>query len=129
MFDLVIGIILLVAAVFLVVSILFQSSKSHKMPGVISGGAETFFGKAKGKTIDRVLGKMTAVVAIVFCLLVIVMFVAQDQNPIANVTGGDITADTADTADTTADTAADTADTTADTAADTADTSAESTEE
>ncbi len=118
MFDFVIGVILLVAAVFLVISILFQSSKSHKMPGVISGGAETFFGKTKGKDIDRVLGKMTAVVAIVFCVLVIVMFVAQDQNLISNVTGGDTTATTSDTTaadDTTGDTAEDTTDAATDT--------------
>ena len=66
----IIGIILLVAAVFLVISILLQSSKSHKMPGTIAGGAETFFGKTKGTSIDRILQKVTAVVAVVFCVLV-----------------------------------------------------------
>lgn len=79
MFDIIIGIILLVAAVFLIVSVLLQSSKSHKMPGTIAGGAETFFGKTKGSSIDQVLGKVTSVVAIVFCVLVVVMYVAQDQ--------------------------------------------------
>lgn len=125
MFDITIGIILLVAAVFLVVSILFQSSKSHRMSGVISGGAETFFGKTKGKDIDRVLGKMTAVVAVIFCVLVIVMFVAQDQNLISSGAGTDTTVNT----DTTVadDTTGDTADTT-DAATDTTD-AADSTEE
>ncbi len=120
--ELFIGIILLVAAVFLIASILLQSSKSHKLPGTISGGAETFFGKTKGKTIDRVLSKVTTIVAIVFCVLVVALFVMQDQTDfaastgtgettadISNVMGSDTTdaADTTDTADT-----ADTADTT-----------------
>ena len=77
MFNIIIGIILLVAAVFLVAAVLLQSSKSHKLPGTIAGGAETFFGKTKGTTIDRILSKATSVVAIIFCVLVVVMYVAQ----------------------------------------------------
>ena len=90
MFDIIIGIILLVAAVFLIASVLLQSSKSHKLSGTIAGGAETFFGKTKGTTIDRILGKVTSVVAIIFCVLVVVMYVAQDQNAILD-TGSDTT--------------------------------------
>ena len=92
--ELFIGIVLLVAAVFLIASILLQSSKSHKLPGTISGGAETFFGKTKGKTIDRVLSKFTAVVAVIFCILVVVLFVMQDQTDfLASPDTGETTAD------------------------------------
>ncbi len=82
MLNYVIGGILLVSAIFLVVSILLQSSKSHKLPGTIAGGAETFFGKTKGDKYSRILSKMTTVVAIVFCVLVIFMYVIQDQTVI-----------------------------------------------
>ena len=75
--DIVMGIILLVAAVFLVVAVLMQSGKSHNLSGSIAGGAETFFGKTKGKAIDKMLSKVTTVVAIAFTLLVIVMYVIQ----------------------------------------------------
>ncbi len=78
--NIVFGIILLVAAVFLIVSVLMQSGKSHNLSGSIAGGAETFFGKTKGKTIDKVLSKVTTVVAIVFVLLVIVVYVVQPNN-------------------------------------------------
>lgn len=78
--DIVFAIILLVAAVFLTVAVLMQSGKSHNLSGTIAGGADTFFGKTKGKTIDRVLSKLTTVVAIVFALLVIVVYVIQDDN-------------------------------------------------
>jgi len=71
------GIILIVAAVFLVVAVLLQNGKSHGLSGAISGGAETFFGKTKGKTIDRVLSKATTIVAIVFVILVILVYVFQ----------------------------------------------------
>lgn len=75
--NLVFGIILLVAAVFLVVAVLMQSGKSHNLSGSIAGGAETFFGKTKGKSIDKVLSKVTTIVAIVFVLIVIVAYVIQ----------------------------------------------------
>lgn len=78
--DIVFAIILLVAAVFLTIAVLMQSGKSHILSGTIAGGADTFFGKTKGKTIDRVLSKLTTVVAIVFALLVIVVYVIQDDN-------------------------------------------------
>ncbi|MCI8590201.1 MAG: preprotein translocase subunit SecG [Clostridiales bacterium] len=77
--ELAFGIILLVAAVFLVAAVLMQHGKSHGMSGTISGGAETFFGSGKGRTIDSVLSKVTTIVAIVFCILVIVMFMFQGK--------------------------------------------------
>ena len=69
------GILILVCALFLIVSVLLQSSKNHRMSGVVSGGADTFFGKQKGKTIDAVLSKITAVISVVFCILVLVLYV------------------------------------------------------
>ena len=78
--DIVFAIILLVAAVFLTIAVLMQSGKSHNLSGTIAGGADTFFGKTKGKTIDKILSKLTTVVAIIFALLVIVVYVIQDDN-------------------------------------------------
>jgi len=78
--DIVFGIILLIAAVFLVVAVLMQSGKSHNLSGAIAGGAETFFGKEKGKTLDKLFSKLTTVVAIIFVILVIVVYVIQDDN-------------------------------------------------
>ncbi len=55
-----------VLSVVLVVAVLMQHGKQQGLSGAIAGGAETFFGKNKGKTIDAVLKKVTAVVAILF---------------------------------------------------------------
>lgn len=72
------GIILLVAALFLIIAVLLQNGKSKGLSGSITGGAETFFGKNKGKTIDKKLSVLTTVVAIVFVVITLVVFVAQD---------------------------------------------------
>ena len=78
--DLVLGIILLVAAVFLIIAVLMQSGKSHNLSGTIAGGAESFFGKTKGKTVDKILSKVTTIVAILFTVLVVVIYVVQPNN-------------------------------------------------
>ncbi len=79
-----IGIILIIAAVFLVVAVLMQSGKSHNLSGTIAGGAETFFGKEKGSTLDKKLSKLTTVVSIVFVVLVLVSYLCQDLGKTAN---------------------------------------------
>ena len=56
----------LIVAIALIAIVLMQSGKSAGLSGSIAGGAETFFGKNKGKTIDAILSKITAAAAIVF---------------------------------------------------------------
>ena len=67
--------VMILLAIFLVVAVLMQSGKDSRMSGTIAGGAETFFGKTKGKTIDRVLSKATTIVAIIFVILVLLVYV------------------------------------------------------
>jgi preprotein translocase subunit SecG len=50
----------------IIVIVLLQSGKQAGLSGSIAGGAETFFGKNKGRTIDALLSKYTAVAAISF---------------------------------------------------------------
>jgi preprotein translocase subunit SecG len=75
--EIIIGIALLLMAIFLVVSILMQSGKDKRLSGTIAGGAETFFGKEKASTMDKMLSKVTTIVAIVFAVLVVVMYMIQ----------------------------------------------------
>lgn len=72
----VLGVLILICALFLIISVLLQSSKNHRMSGVISGGADTFFGKQKGKTIDALLSKATAVISVIFCILILVLYIS-----------------------------------------------------
>lgn len=73
-FEIIIGIVLLIMAIFLVAAILMQSGKDKRLSGTIAGGAETFFGKTKASTMDKMLSKVTTVVAIVFAVLVLVLY-------------------------------------------------------
>ena len=67
--------VMILLAIFLVIAVLMQSGKDSNLSGTIAGGAETFFGKTKGKTIDRVLSKVTTIVSIIFVVLVLVVYV------------------------------------------------------
>lgn len=63
------GAILIILAVFLIIVVLLQESRSAGLSGAISGGADTFFGKSKGRTMEQKLVKLTRISAIVFFIL------------------------------------------------------------
>ena len=75
--EIIFGTVILIFAVFLTVAVLLQHGKTHQLSGTIAGGAETFFGKEKGKTIDKVLSTVTSVVSVVFVIAVVVLYVLQ----------------------------------------------------
>ncbi len=83
--EIVLGVILLIAAVFLIISVLMQNGKAHNLSGTIAGGAETFFGKNKGSTMDKMLSKVTSIVAVVFCVIVVIMYVVQDDTDYSSI--------------------------------------------
>jgi len=58
----------------MVVVVLLQSAKSAGLSGSIAGGAETFFGKNKGRTLDALLSKYTSVVAVAFLITSVILF-------------------------------------------------------
>ena len=93
--EIVLSIILLAAALSLVVSVLLQSGKSHGLSGTISGGAETFFGKTKGQSMDKKLSKLTAIVAAVFVVLVLAVYVTQDNKELSHLADNGSNAETA----------------------------------
>ena len=59
-------IIHVIISLVLIAVVLMQHGKQQGLSGAIAGGAETFFGKNKGRTIDAALKKVTAVVALLF---------------------------------------------------------------
>jgi preprotein translocase subunit SecG len=66
-------IIHVIISIVLIAVVLLQHGKQQGLSGAIAGGAETFFGKNKGRTIDAVLKKVTAVVAFLFIVSSIVL--------------------------------------------------------
>jgi preprotein translocase subunit SecG len=73
--ELVLGIVLMVLALFLIVAVLMQQDKDKKLSGTITGGADTYYGKGKGKSRDKILARATTVAAILFAILVVAMYV------------------------------------------------------
>ncbi|MFZ5988683.1 MAG: preprotein translocase subunit SecG [Bacillota bacterium] len=57
----------------IIIIVLLQSGKQAGLSGSIAGGAETFFGKNKGRTLDALLSKYTAVAAIGFLVTSVVL--------------------------------------------------------
>ncbi|MDD5603471.1 MAG: preprotein translocase subunit SecG [Eubacteriales bacterium] len=55
-------------AVSIIVIVLLQSGKQAGLSGSIAGGAETFFGKNKARTIDAKLSKFTTFAAVFFLI-------------------------------------------------------------
>ena len=77
------GVIQIIVSIFhiifslsIIVVVLLQSGKSAGLSGSIAGGAETFFGKNKGRTLDALLGKYTSIAAIMFLVTSIALFLA-----------------------------------------------------
>ena len=76
-FNLIVGIVLLVAALFLIIAVLIQSGKSKGAGAVTGGSSETYFGKNKGKGIDKKLAILTGIVAVIFVLVVLFAYISQ----------------------------------------------------
>ncbi len=68
--ELVVGIIILVMSVLITILVLLQTGKEKKL-GTITGGADTFFSKQRTGTKDRLLARITPLIAIIFTLLVV----------------------------------------------------------
>ena len=69
--------VLLLAAIFIVVAVLFQKSADEGLSSTIAGGSETYFGKDKTKHTDKLWFKWTLIASLVFALAVIATYVIQ----------------------------------------------------
>ncbi|HPJ21829.1 MAG TPA: preprotein translocase subunit SecG [Clostridia bacterium] len=71
----IVGILQIIFAIAIVIVVLLQSGKAAGLSGSIAGGAETFFGKNKGRTIDAMLSKYTTYIAIGFMVTSIMLYI------------------------------------------------------
>lgn len=67
--EIILGALILITSILVVILVLMQEGKQQGLSGAIAGGAETFFGKSKGRTMEQKLVKFTKVLAIVFFVL------------------------------------------------------------
>ncbi len=68
-YEYILGAVLILISLVMIVIVLMQQSRSAGLSGAIAGGAETFFGKHKGRTIEAKLAKGTKVLGALFFIL------------------------------------------------------------
>ena len=68
----VLAILTIIVSVIIVVLVALQESKQQGLSGTISGAADTFFGKNKGRTMEAQLEKFTKIAGALFFVLALV---------------------------------------------------------
>ena len=69
--------LLLISAIFIVTAVTIQKTSDEGLSGTIAGGSETYYGKDKAKQSGKLLNKWTLIVAAVFALVVVVVYIMQ----------------------------------------------------
>ncbi|MBQ8281388.1 MAG: preprotein translocase subunit SecG [Lachnospiraceae bacterium] len=69
----IVTILYIIVCIALTVIVLMQEGKSAGLTGSISGAAETYWGKNKGRSMEGALEKITKVLAILFIVISIVL--------------------------------------------------------
>lgn len=71
--QIILAFVLGIISLCLVVAVLMQPGKDKRLSGAIAGGADTFFSKSKAGKMDKVLGKATVAMCIVFFAVIVVL--------------------------------------------------------
>ncbi len=69
----VLTIVYVIVCLALIVVVLGQESKSEGLSGSVSGMAETYWGRNKGRSLEGTLEKITKILAVAFILLSVVL--------------------------------------------------------
>ena len=77
--SIIVDIVLILISIVLIVAVLMQEGQRQGL-GAIGGGAETFFGKNKAKSMEGRLQKYTKIAAAVFIVLAIVATIITSHN-------------------------------------------------
>ncbi len=75
--EVIVRIFLIIASLILIASILLQSGKSAGLSGEIAGGAESIWGRNKGRSFEGKLEKATAVSAVIFVIASLILVAIQ----------------------------------------------------
>lgn len=75
MLTTILGIFVILFSIALTVLVLMQSGKGKELSGAIAGGNNSYLGNSKTSDKDKLLFKITAVLAAVLAVLVLVLYV------------------------------------------------------
>ena len=76
-FEYLLLVVLLIAAVCIVVAVVFQKTGEDGLSSTLAGGQETYYGKDKGSNTDRALFKWTMYAAIAFVAATLIVYIIQ----------------------------------------------------
>ena len=74
--EIVLGIIVIIFSLAISLAVMAQSGKDKQMGAITGSSSDTFYGKNKSKRFDAILSKATIVLAAIFTVLVIAMYIA-----------------------------------------------------
>ena len=69
------GIIIILVAIALTVLVLMQSGKGKELSGAIAGGNNSYLGNTKTSDKDKLLFRITGVLAVVLVICVLVLYI------------------------------------------------------
>ncbi|MBQ9532312.1 MAG: preprotein translocase subunit SecG [Eubacterium sp.] len=68
------GAVLIVASIIITIVVLMQEGRSQNLSGAITGGADSFVGKSKGRTVEGKLERLTKWLIGLFFAIVLAAF-------------------------------------------------------
>lgn len=68
------GAVLIVASIVITIVVLMQEGRSQNLSGAITGGADSFVGKSKGRTVEGKLERLTKWLIGLFFAIVLAAF-------------------------------------------------------
>lgn len=68
----VLSIVTILLSIIIIALVMLQESKQQGLSGSISGAADTFFGKNKGRTMEAKLAKFTKIAGVFFFVIALV---------------------------------------------------------
>ena len=68
------GAVLIVASIIITVVVLMQEGRSQNLSGAITGGANNFDNRSKGRTVEGKLEKLTKYLIVLFFIVVLAAF-------------------------------------------------------
>ena len=71
--TIVLAILSILCCIGLIGLVIMQEGNSRGL-GTIGGGAETFFGRNKGRAMDATLKRLTSILAVLFVILTIILY-------------------------------------------------------
>lgn len=75
--EIISSILLFIGSIALITVVLSQQGKDAYLGGAIAGGAaESFLGKNKARTVDRLLTRLTRIIAIIVVVLTLLVNIA-----------------------------------------------------